>query len=62
MVLVAETKVVNRPVKKDGNIYDSFWIYLPKEIASDSQFPFAEGQPVKIKIDVKRNRLIISEA
>ncbi len=42
-------KVVDR-----GNKYRKIFIYIPKEVASDTSFPFKPGEDVTVKIEGKR--------
>ncbi|MEM1552206.1 MAG: hypothetical protein QXH03_06025 [Candidatus Bathyarchaeia archaeon] len=42
-------KVVNR-----GKKYRKIFIYIPKEVSSDTSFPFKVGEDVTVKIDGER--------
>ncbi|MBS7616959.1 hypothetical protein KEJ45_07165 [Candidatus Bathyarchaeota archaeon] len=42
-------KVVDR-----GSKYSKIFIYISKEVASDTSFPFEAGEDVIVKIDGKR--------
>ena len=55
MVLESKTKVVKR-LKKDrgGRIYEQYWIYIPKALLLDSQFPINLEKDIVIKIEGKR--------
>ena len=59
MGLIGITRLLNRRVKKDRKIYDAFWIYLPREITSDSQFPFKENDEIAIELDPLNKTLFI---
>ncbi len=50
-------KFLNRKTITRGKKYDSFFIYVPAEVARDSANPFKPGAKVKIKID--NDRMII---
>jgi hypothetical protein len=46
-----------------GKIYGTngkAWIYIPKDVANDSAFPFKVGDPVKIRVEGEK--LIIEKA
>lgn len=55
MVLEATNKL--RKVGRYG-----IMIYVPSALARDSQFPFQEGQKVKLRIDSESGRLIVEAA
>lgn len=42
-------KVVDR-----GKNYSKIFIYIPKEVSTDTSFPFRVGEDVTVKIDGKR--------
>jgi ABC-type Mn2+/Zn2+ transport system ATPase subunit len=42
-------KVVNR-----GKKYSKIFVYIPKEVSTDTSFPFKVGEDVTVKIDGKR--------
>ncbi|KCZ70439.1 hypothetical protein ANME2D_03354 [Candidatus Methanoperedens nitroreducens] len=44
-------KFINRKSKVAGKEYDSFFIYVPAEVARDSQCPFKHGDKLKIIIN-----------
>ena len=54
--------MVNRPTTTGGKKYDKFFLYIPTELARDSQFPIKEKQRVKIKVDTKQGKLIVERA
>lgn len=37
------------------------YLTIPSAVATDSNFPFTDGEAVKIKIDVENGQLIISK-
>lgn len=47
-------KVINRPTKTGGKLYDKFFIYIPISVAKDSAFPFKPGDEVEVRIEGKR--------
>ena len=55
-------RFVNRPTSTGGRIYDKFFVYVPTEVAKDSQFPFKTGDRVEVRIDPKRKWVVIEEA
>ncbi len=54
------TKYSKKTALVKGHIYDSFFVYVPKNIALDSSFPFVPGDEIKIIVDGKK-RLIIEK-
>ena len=52
-------RFVNRPTVTGGKKYDKFFIYVPTEVAKDSQFPFKTGDFLEIKIDTVKKHLIV---
>lgn len=60
-MLESESKLVNRPTHTDGKLYDKFYVYIPREVAKDSAFPFKTNDKVKVKIDIENKRLIIEK-
>jgi hypothetical protein len=44
-------RVINRVSKSGKKTYDKYFIYVPTELARDSDFPFKAGQEVIIKIN-----------
>ncbi|MDA4128671.1 MAG: hypothetical protein OK422_04375 [Thaumarchaeota archaeon] len=55
-------KFVNRPTTTGGKKYDKFFVYVPTEVAKDSQFPFSAGEVVEVKIDVRRKLVVVGPA
>ena len=52
-------KIINRPTKTGGKIYDKFFVYIPASVAKDSAFPFKPGEEVIVRIE--GNRLVIEK-
>lgn len=52
-------RFVNRPTTTGGRKYDKFFVYVPTEVAKDSQFPFEAGNVVEVRIDAKRKRIVV---
>ena len=42
-----------------GKKYDKFFIYVPTDLANDSQFRFKSGDEIEITVDVKEKRLLV---
>ena len=59
LVLDGRGKFVNRRTKTANKDYDKFFIYIPVEVARDSTFPFKSDQFVRVKIDRRKNRLLV---
>ena len=53
---------MNRPTTTGGRKYDKFFVYVPTEVAKDSAFPFEAGEPVEVRIDQARKRLVVGPA
>jgi ABC-type Mn2+/Zn2+ transport system ATPase subunit len=49
MVGEGRGKIVNK-----GREYKKIFVYIPKEVAADTSFPFKIGEHVKIKINGKK--------
>lgn len=47
----------NRPTISKGKKYDKFFIYVPTEVARDTNFPLNDGD--RITVEIKDNILII---
>jgi hypothetical protein len=54
-------KVINRPTSSGGKKYDKFFLYVPIEVARDTNFPFKPKEPIKIKIDLENKRLVVEK-
>lgn len=50
----------NRPTISKGKKYDKFFIYIPTEVARDTNFPLNDGD--RIEVEIKGNTLIIRRA
>ena len=53
-------RFINNPTVSKGKKYDKFFIYVPTEVARDSNFPFKEGD--KVEVEVKGESLVITKA
>ena len=62
MTLKGKGRFVNRPTTTGGTKYDKFFIYVPTEVAKDSQFLFKEGDEIEIAVDTKKSILVVSKA
>ncbi len=58
----ATSKLMNRPSKSKGKMYDKFFVYIPTAVANDMMFPFKSGDDVVVRIDAKNKRLLIEKA
>lgn len=61
-MIEGKSKLMNRPSRSKGKMYDKYFVYIPSEIARDSAFPFKHGDDVMVRIDAKNKRLIIEKA
>lgn len=50
----------NRPTVSKGKKYDKFFMYIPAEVARDTNFPFKDGD--RIEVEIVGNTLIIRKA
>jgi len=55
-------KFINRRTKTAKGEYDKFFTYIPVEVARDSTFPFKPDEVVRIRIDKRKNRLVIEKS
>ena len=62
MATSGKGKFVNRPTSTGGKKYPKYFIYVPADVARDSQFPLAPGQEVAIRFDAKTKRVIVEPA
>lgn len=59
MVTRARGRFINRPTKTGRGVYDKFFIYIPTELARDSNFPVKPGQEVEVQIDSLKGILLV---
>ena len=59
MVLEGKGRFVNRPTQTGGKKYDKFFIYVPTELAKDSQFPLKDGDELALKVVVNHKKTVI---
>lgn len=52
-------KIMNRPTKTGGKLYDKFFIYIPSDVSKDSAFPFEDGEKVSIRL--KNGKLVVEK-
>ena len=50
----------NRPTVSKGKKYDKFFIYVPTEVARDTNFPLKDGDRVEVEIEL--GKLIIRKS
>lgn len=50
----------NRPTISKGKKYDKFFIYVPTEVARDTNFPLKDGD--RVEVETKDETLIIKKA
>jgi len=46
----AKGRFFNRPTISKGKKYDKFFIYIPTEVARDTNFPFKNGERIEVEI------------
>jgi len=47
----------NRPTVSKGKKYDKFFIYVPTEVARDTNCPLKDGD--KVEVEIEGNALVI---
>jgi hypothetical protein len=62
MALKSKGRFINRPTQTGGKKYDKFFVYIPTEVAKDSQFPFKPGDLLSISLNSKKKKLELSKA
>jgi len=50
----------NRPTVSKGKKYDKFFMYIPTEVARDTNFPLKDGD--RIEVEIKGKDLVIRKA
>ncbi|MCZ7382344.1 MAG: hypothetical protein WA102_08690 [Candidatus Methanoperedens sp.] len=60
-LIEAKSKLMNRPSRSKGKLYDKYFVYIPSEVARDSNFPFKSGDEVIVRIDTENKCLIIKK-
>jgi len=50
----------NRPTVSKGKKYDKFFMYIPAEVARDTNFPFKDGD--RIEVEIEGDTLIMRKA
>ena len=58
----ARGRFVNRPTQTGGKRYDKFFVYIPTEVAKDTQFPFKPGDRLTISLNAKLKKVELSKA
>ena len=61
LALKGKGKFINRPTTTGGKKYDKYFVYIPTDVANDSQFPFKAGNIVEIIVDPKLKRVILKK-
>ena len=46
-------KFFNRPTASKGKKYDKFFMYIPTEVARDTNFPLKDGDRIEVEINGK---------
>ncbi|MDG6971016.1 MAG: hypothetical protein JRN54_07930 [Nitrososphaerota archaeon] len=62
MAIKAKGRFVNRPTQTGGKRYDKYFIYIPTEVARDSQFPFKPGDLLTVTLNSRLKKLELSKA
>jgi bifunctional DNA-binding transcriptional regulator/antitoxin component of YhaV-PrlF toxin-antitoxin module len=61
-VLEGKGRFINLRRKTANKIYDNFFVYVPVEVARDSGFPFKPKEPLIIKVDREKKRVVLEKA
>lgn len=59
LALKGKGKFIDRPTTTGGKKYDKYFIYIPTDVANDSQFPFRVGDIVEITVEPKSKRVVL---
>jgi hypothetical protein len=51
--------IVRKKTRVAGRDYAQVLIYVPKEVASDSAFPFEFPSPCEIEVDTKKREIVL---
>ena len=54
-------RFVNRPGISKNKEYPKYFVYVPIEVARDSNFPFNEGDEVEVIIEPMSKRIVIEK-
>jgi hypothetical protein len=61
MALKAKGHFINRPNQTGKKNYDKFFVYIPTEVAKDSQFHFKPGDLLSITLNSKLKKFELSK-
>lgn len=61
LALTGKGKFINRPTSTGGKRYDKYFVYIPSDVANDSQFPLEAGDVITIKVDPRRGKISITK-
>jgi hypothetical protein len=61
LALKGKGRFINRPTTTGGKKYDKYFVYIPTELANDSQFPFKVGDTIRIVVNVKARKMILEK-
>ena len=61
LALKGKGRFINRPTTTGGKKYDKYFVYIPTELANDSQFPFKVGDTIRIAVNVKARKMILEK-
>jgi len=59
VLMLQARSYIRKKIHVSGNEY--YYIHIPSKLAHDSQFPFRDGDELRIAVDVSRNRMIIEK-
>jgi hypothetical protein len=61
LALKGKGRFINRPTTTGGMKYDKYFVYIPTELANDSQFPFKVRDIVRISINTKARKVVLEK-
>ncbi len=61
LALKGKGRFINRPTTTGGRKYDKYFVYIPTEVANDSQFPFKVGDIVRIGVNSRTKKVILEK-
>lgn len=53
-MLSGKSKIIARTIKSKGHSYSQLFIYLPKNLVTDSAFPLKAGDEIEIRAQGKQ--------
>lgn len=61
LALKGKGRFINRPTTTGGKKYDKYFVYIPTELANDSQFPFKVGDLIGISVNPRARKVVLEK-